>query len=235
MKSRLHGFVIYKQKVRDNMMVVKVFTQENGLQSFWFRPKKGQRPLHGMDEISFIDFGDQREHLHWMKEVELQNPFHQMDAHPAKAASVLFMQEVLYRLLEENDANPPLYFFLQEIMGQLQSEADVSLIHFVFLIGLMRSAGCCPVPPMQDPHWFGMEAGEFGFHTPPTKCISRENHQLKAFIALLKGDYEELRAAEMLNADRRQLLKALIDYLFIQQHKINQIRSLDIYYELFHA
>ena len=235
MKSRSEGIVIYKQKIRDALWVVKVLTKDLGLLSFWHRSKKGGRVLNAMDEIVFTDVGDQRDQLHWLKEVEFLCPHHQIESHPVKAATALFMQEVLYRLLQENDPNPPLYFFIKEMLHQLENDADVAILHFVFLVGLMRSMGCCPVPPIEDADWFGMSHGEFGKGTPPPLHIGRAQHQLSSWIALLKGDWEVLRQGFMTNADRRMLLKALVEYLFMHQHKVNAIQSLDIYYELFHA
>lgn len=84
MKSRTEGIVIYKQKIRDAMWLVKVMTLDQGLQSFWHRPKKGTRPLNALQEISFISVGDQREQLHWMKELEITVPHHHIESHPVK-------------------------------------------------------------------------------------------------------------------------------------------------------
>lgn len=235
MKSRAEGIVIYKQKIRDAMWLIKVLTLDHGLQSFWYRPKKGIRPLNALEEISFVSAGDQREQLHWMKEVEILVPHHQIESHPVKAATALFMQEILYRLLQENDPHPPLFYFLKEVIEQLEQEGDIALIHFVFLLGLMRSMGCCPVAPHDQPDWFGMRQGEFGRGTPPIEHIGKSNHQLEAWLALLKGDWAKLKEKPITNADRRMLLKSMVDYLFIHQHKVNEIQSLDIYYELFHA
>ncbi len=235
MKSSSEGIVIYKQKIRDALWVVKVLTKDLGLLSFWHRSKKGGRILNAMDEIVFTDVGDQRDQLHWLKEVEFLCPHHQIESHPVKAATALFMQEVLYRLLQENDPNPPLYFFIKEMLHQLENDADVAILHFVFLVGLMRSMGCCPVPPIEDADWFGMSHGEFGKGTPPPLHIGKAQHQLYCWIAMLRGNWESLRQDSVTNADRRMLLKALVEYLFMHQHKVNAIQSLDIYYELFHA
>lgn len=235
MKSRTEGIVIYKQKIRDAMWLVKVMTLDQGLQSFWHRPKKGSRPLNALQEISFISVGDQREQLHWMKELEITVPHHHIESHPVKAATALFIQEILYRLLQENDPNPPLFYFLKEIMEQLEQEGDITIIHFVFLVGLMRSMGCCPIAPSDHPDWFGMHQGEFGQGTPPMEHIGKSDHQLALWIALLKGEWEKLRENTVTNAHRRMLLKSMVNYLFIHQHKVNAIQSLDIYYELFHA
>ncbi len=235
MNSRKEGFVIYKQKVRDAVWIVKIFTKDQGLQSFWLRPKKEWRSLTAMDEITFTSKGDQRDQLHWIKDLEWSNAHHQIQAHPYKAATALFIQEVLYRLLQENDANPPLFFFIQEIMQQLDEDADISLLHFAFLLGLMRSMGCCPSAPIQNIEWFGLEAGVFGEGAPPRFAITTADHQLACFLALLEGRWEQLKQPDIRNSDRRKLLKAMVDYLFIHQHKINSINSLEIYYELFHA
>lgn len=235
MKSRSEGIVIYKQKIRDALWLVKVLTLDHGLQSFWYRSPKGSRPLNALEEISFSAIGDQREQLHWMKEVEILVPHHQMESHPVKAATALFMQEVLYRLLLEQDPHPPLYFFLKEILEELEREGDVSVLHFVFLIGLMRSMGCCPVAPIDDPDWFGMSQGEFGKGAPPIQHIGKNNNQLYVWMALLKSQWPVLKEPCISNADRRMLLKTMVDYLFMQQNKVNAIQSLDIYYELFHA
>jgi DNA repair protein RecO (recombination protein O) len=235
MNSRKEGFVIYKQKVRDSVWIVKIFTKEQGLQSFWLRPKKEWRSLNAMDEINFDSKGDQRDQLHWIKDLEWVNPHHHIHAHPYRAATALFIQEVLYRLLQENDANPPLFFFIQEILQQLDADADISLLHFAFLLGLMRSMGCCPSAPQHPVDWFGLEAGVFGNGAPPRYAIENAEGQLSCFIALLEGRWEQLNKPEVRNGDRRKLLKSLVDYLFIHQHKINSINSLEIYYELFHA
>jgi hypothetical protein len=80
-----------------------------------------------------------------------------------------------------------------------------------------------------------MHEGSFGKGSPPPGInILSENRQLEIFCAILHHNWNILEEKSVTSAQKRSMLQACVDYLFIQMEKKSSIQSLEIFYELFH-
>ena len=232
----LQGIVIQKKLIRDQLCLVKIFSEINGLQSYWWKGSSKKGPKFDLfDTVQFQIKEDQKDQTPWLRNPQVTHPLFHCRIDPVKSASLLFFQEILHHILEDHYQNPPLYHFLVQLTQDLDETHHVQSFHFAFVIGLMKSLGCCPIVPQDNPSWFNMHEGSFGKGTPPPGInILSENRQLEIFCAMLHHDWNVLEEKSVTSAQKRSMLQACVDYLFIQMEKKSSIQSLEIFYELFH-
>ncbi len=234
--KELNGIVIQKKMIRDQLCLVKVFSESNGLQGFWWKGSSKTGPKFNLfDVIQFQIKEDQKDHTPWLRNPQVTQHLFHSRIDPTKSATLLFFQEVLHHLLEEHYQNPPLYHFLVQLTLDLDSADQVQSYHFAFAVGLMRALGCCPIVPKDNPEWFSMKEGQFGKgYVPPGLNITKDQNQLALFIDILQHNWDFAENKNVTGAQKRSLLRDAIEYLFIQMEKKSTIQSLEIFYELFH-
>lgn len=234
--KELNGIVIQKKMIRDQLCLVKIFSESHGLQGFWWKGSTKKGPKFDLfDVIQFQIKEDQKDQTPWLRNPNVQHHLFHCRIDPVKSATLLFFQEVLHHLMEEHYQNPPLYHFLAQLTQDLDETDQVQSFHFAFAVGLMRALGCCPVVPQDNPDWFSMHEGQFGKgYNPPGLHITSANAQLQLFVHILKHDWEVLNQPQFTSSQKRSLLRDAIEYLFIQMEKKSTIQSLEIFYELFH-
>ncbi len=234
--KELNGIVIQKKMIRDQLCIVKIFSETNGLQGFWWKgsTKRGLK-FDLFDVIQFQIKEDQKDQTPWLRNPQVTQQLFHARIDPVKSATLLFFQEVLHHLMEEHYQNPPLYHFLVQLTQDLDSADQVQSYHFAFAVGLMRALGCCPIVPKDNPDWFSMKEGLFGNgYVPSGLNITAANNQLKLFIDILQHNWNFVDDKLISSAQKRSLLRDSIEYLFIQMEKKSTIQSLEIFYELFH-
>ena len=99
------GIVMHATKYGDTSLIVKIFTQQQGNQSFIVKNafRKNNRfaasyftPLAMMD-ISYDDHS--KSSLKYLKDIAPRHPANAMYYDPAKSSILLFYNEILYKLL----------------------------------------------------------------------------------------------------------------------------------------
>ncbi len=232
----LIGIVLQKKRIRDRLILVKIFSESQGLKTYWWSAgSKSMQTFDLFDTIRFQSKEEQKDNAQWLKTPQTTKVLLSARIHPIKSATLLFFQEILLHLLTEGYQNPPLFYLVQQIIQDIDKTQHEQPLHYVFLVGLMKALGCCPIVPKEHADWFNINEGQFGQnHFPPGKNILPENNQLLLFQQLIQGNWESLYQPNVSAHQRREILKQMVDYLFIKSDKVSPIKSLEIFYELFH-
>jgi DNA repair protein RecO (recombination protein O) len=87
----------------------------------------------------------EKQSLHTVKEVSLAQPYNTIPFDIRKSSVALFINELVYKAIREEEANPELFEFLWQTCLQLDhAEESVSWFHIRFALQLMQYLGIFP-------------------------------------------------------------------------------------------
>jgi DNA repair protein RecO (recombination protein O) len=142
----------------------------------------------------------------------------------------LFMAEILYRSLKEEEGNPGLFHFLHQFVLFLDSKKIAyHHLHVFFLIELSRYLGFYPSNNYSgDTPYFDLVNGEFVTRKPVhnhylAQPLTRTLHQLMHSA----GNPVQVR-------DKFAFLEKIIDYYKLHLEGMGDIKSLAVLKDVFH-
>lgn len=231
------GIVMHATKYGDTSLIVKIFTQQQGNQSFIIKNafRKNNRfaasyftPLAMMD-ISYDDHS--KSSLKYLKDIAPHKVSGQLYFDPAKSSILMFYNELLYKLLMDSGEDEVLFGFLQEEIGKVHAATDnLAELPIRFLLRLSMVMGYYPEDNFSaENSFFSLEECRFqhfyienaGFMTA---AESRYLHQLLSQHAPVNAS-RGLRVA---------LLKQLVSYFQMHNEQIRKIDSLEILSTVLH-
>ncbi len=227
MLSKSKAIVLSTTKYLGNMLLVKLYTEKSGQQSFIIRNEKKKRNVFMPFSVLEIDY-DEKENrsLHKLKETNQAFQLKTVYLFPDKSAIVLFMAELVAKVVKEEEGNPELFQFLEESILKLDSSAvNSETFHLFFILGLSRHTGFYPsgyYSPQAS--FFDLREGKFSSFPPPHPFyLEGEN---AAALGDLKLAYESGKESfSIKSAYRRALLSSFVDYFRLHLPGMTEMKS----------
>ena len=241
MLTKCKAIVIKVINYSESSVIVKCYTNNLGMQSYIIngvRKNKGSiRPsqLLPLTLLELEVYHQQNKSLQRIKELKCAPPLNQLHFNMIKSAIGMFMSEVIYRgIKEENQADEALFDFLFNTIQILDMEQEnMANLPVLFLLRLSRFLGFYP---KFETGAAGDLAFNFkdGFFEPPIAntpfqadlTSSRLLHQL------LLADTDEQVQMPMFSAHRKKLLQVLVWYYNEHVSGFSNMRSHDILSEV---
>ena len=231
------GIVMHATKYGDTSLIVKIFTQQQGNQSFIIKGafRKNNRfaasyftPLAMMD-ISYDDHN--RSSLKYLKDIAPRHNSKQLFYDPAKSSILLFYNEILYKLLMDAGEDKVLFDFLrEEIEGVHEASGNLSELPLRFLLRLCKVMGYFPEDNYSATNgYFSMHECRFQSYYVEDAGIMDGNES--AYLHRLLSEEKPVPAMRGLRA---ALLKQWVAYLQMHNEKIHKIDSLEILASVLH-
>lgn len=232
------AIVLHKIKYNDKDLIVHVFSREFGRMSYMAAKKKrGNLSPAFFEPLSLISY--QADHkgsreLQRLKECHHFYAFNSIPLDPVKNSIAMFLSEVLYRILQEAEANESLFRFMSESVKILDLiEEGKANFHLAFLVQLCRYLGITPNVEDAQPDWFfDMQAGCFVPY-PPNHAAWMSFSESADFIRMQEMNFDSLKDFQFSRLQRRKLLDTMLDYYRLHLNDFPDIKSLDIMQELF--
>jgi len=232
-KSR--GIVFQQIRYSDSSLIVKVFTEHFGLQSFLikgaFKKKSLFRPalFQPMNVIHFVSKQKQRQDLHFMQEVGVEIPLHQLHKDMGKNAVVMFMSELLSQSIHSQEPEQELFDFILKAIQWLDlTEQTYAYFPHYLMLELSRFLGFYPKVTQYKPHsFFDMMEGQFKPHQPQHPYFFNQT-QSEYIHQLALTSPEKFSALRWIPEQRRQLLSQLINYYKLHVPGFNGLKSHEI-------
>lgn len=153
------ALVLHKTKYADSGIVVKVFTERYGTQTFIiknaFSPKNRHLlPLFAPLSMIELQFDDRKlNQLMYLKEANCYNQYAHIPFDIVKSSLLMFYGELLYRLLYDYGADPQLFAFIEQRLLQLDVATTVRPdTHIDFMLRMSQILGFYPVPNYDQSH-----------------------------------------------------------------------------------
>ncbi len=151
MLQKTRGIVFHKIKYSESSFIIKVYTEQFGLQTLMvrgIRSRKSKFKAALFQHLSLLDlviYRNEKKDIHHIKEVKTAYPFSTIPFSIKKSSIAIFINEVLYKSIKEEEKNDPLFQFLYNSIQILDmKEEGLAEFHILFLIQLSKYLGFFP-------------------------------------------------------------------------------------------
>ncbi|MBV2246119.1 MAG: DNA repair protein RecO [Lentimicrobium sp.] len=239
MLTKTRGIVFHSTRYGDHSAIVKIYTESSGLLSFMvkglYSKRSRLRPaLFGHLSLLNIE-ADIREgkNLHFLKEVAPYDNTLYADTEMTRVTVLMFINELLYKTIREEEANPALFNFLIETLHWLHTPAiPMQSFHLLFMMQLMQFLGFQPALKTTSAHeYFDLEAGLF-LSSEPVHQYFISGAPARAFEEISSMKFDDLPGFTLQRGVREDLLISLIDYYKLHLPEMGELKSIKILKEV---
>ena len=231
------GIVMHATKYGDTSLVVKIFTQQQGNQSFIIKNafRKNNRfsasyftPLAMMD-ISYDDHS--KSSLKYLKDIAPRHPANPLYYDPAKSSILLFYKEILYKLLMDAGEDQTLFGFLQEEISLVHgAKENFAELPIRFLLRLSTVMGYAPEDNFTNENsYFSLQECRFQHYYIEDAGFLTAQQSL--YLHQLLSQEEPIPVTRGV---RNALLKSMVAYFQMHNEHIRKIDSLEILSTILH-
>ena len=213
------GIVLHSLKYSETSIIVRIYTEARGLQSYLFKgirnPKSKTKaglfqPLTLLEVVANLK---EKTSLHTSKEVRLFQPYISIPFDIRKISIALFINELLYKSIREEEANRELFDYLWKSCLLLDcSENSLNCFPLVFTAELTQFLGIHPQPEYsENKPVFNLNESQFQAVVPEKDAYVIPDHG-KFFHSLITTPIENQSSLHFKPAVRRSLLDSLLLY-----------------------
>ncbi len=232
MLHKTRGIVLKTTPYSENSIVVQIFTEKFGLQSYLVnsvkKPKAKIRfnmlqPLHLLE---MIVYHKPNGNLQRISELRNQPVLQSIPYDVIKSSLALFINEVLYKSLKMHFEDEAMFNFIFSSIELLDKSHDgISNFHLYFLIKLTKYLGFYPDRTLErEALFFDLKDGVYSVSQPPHLYILDES-LTKDFAILLNATFENLSQLTLTLPKRKALLKKILDYYRLHIESFGEVKS----------
>jgi DNA repair protein RecO (recombination protein O) len=239
MLHKTRGIVFKVTDYSESSVVVQIFTEKFGLQSYLIngikRPKSkiklnSLQPLHLLDMIVYHKTSG---NIQRVSELRHQPVFQSIPYDIVKSSIAMFLNEVLYKSLRQQQPDEVLFEFLfhaVEILDSLNS--GLANFHLYFLLRLTRFLGFYPDKTLASSSaWFDLKDGNYS-NAQPAHLLIIEPPFTALWIAILKSNFDNLDKLHISGPARKLLLEKIITYYQLHIEGFGEVKSVEVLEEV---
>jgi DNA repair protein RecO len=240
MLYKTRGIVLNHLKYGDSSLVTTIYTEMFGRKTFLvqgvygrkgkFRPTFFQ-PLTLLDLDVYIN---PKRDLQRIKEVAIECPFHSIPFVTVKSAVSLFVAEVLYKTLKEEEANPAMFDFLFHAIQIFDiKDSGSANFHLVFLLNLTKHLGFYPQDNYSAANCrFDPANGYFNAFLA-SSGDGKQKYISELFHQLMNVTFDGMEQPAMNHQTRNALLNLIIEYYNHHHGGLATLNSLPVLQSIF--
>jgi len=168
-----------------------------------------------------------------IKSAKISEPFATIPFDIRKSTQVLFLSEVLYKCLREEEANPELFEFIFHSLVLLDlSESGISNFHLWFLLNLTKYLGIYPGNEnSQVSNFFDLQSASFVSREPDHSRFADKSETV-LLARLFEADSSSFNSLGFTQSERKQVLRKLIEFYQIHFDNLGTLKSLEVLTEV---
>ncbi|MCF8303970.1 MAG: DNA repair protein RecO [Bacteroidales bacterium] len=232
MLQKTRGIVLHTIKYSDTSVIVRIYTEQIGLQSYLLRGVRKQKSkvksnmLQHLTLVDLVVYYKEKSNLQNIKEIRYDYQFKSIPFDVAKSSIAMFLNEIIYRSIQEEEPNPQLFNFLYHAIIYLDEYHEfVNDFHLLFLVKLSRFLGFFPGGhySKQAPY-FDLQEGLYYDFVPghPHYMDSPESEILDQLVS---ASFENPSAIKLTTGQRRKVLDKLVEYYRLHLPSLKEIKS----------
>lgn len=240
MLEKVRGIVLHHIKYKESSAIIHAYTDLHGRQSYIInnvRGKKGQHRSNLLQPLFFLEMEVYHKPVREMqrvKEFSQYISFRNIPFDISRSTQAMFIAEILYKSLKEEEANPELFdFLLHAIQWFDTSEEQQILFHILFMVQLTKYLGFFPENNYNaNSCYFDLRNGQFtgAAQVHPyiiNKDVSAELHKL------LKKSFSNIGSLKIPHDMRASLTDSLLDYYRFHIQDFGKLRSISVLKEIY--
>ncbi len=240
MISKTRGIVLHQVKYSETSIIAYIYTEKYGRQTYMIKGAKAKRArtkaniFQPLILLELEVYHRINKNFQQIKEVKINPVLHTLSNNIIKNSISLFLAELLYRLIKEEEPNKPLFeYIFNSIILLDQLNRNIINFHLFFMVHLTRYIGFLPDNNYSSSKvYFDLLNGKFISSLPSHNYyLTKELSFLLSKILSYQGnDYE---IVGMNNQYRSALLEKIIEYYQIHLEGFSNIKSLEVFKEIF--
>lgn len=234
------AIILKAHKYGDSSLILNIYSRDFGLLSVMARgvqKSKGKfssalfQPLN-IVEIVFTE--NKKSDLKYLKEISLETIYKDIPNSFYKKTILIFINEILYKVLKEENANNELFDYIKQslLLLDFQNEDFVD-IHLFFLAGLTKLLGIAP-NFSQNGEWFDLSEG-MTLPFQPLHNYFLEKEEKVLFINTFQDFLNEYNPMNINYSQRINLLNALLLYYELHIPGMSNIKSISVLHEIINS
>jgi len=236
--QKTRGIVLKLLPFNDKNKIVKVYTEHFGLRAFIVgagssKLNRGKLSLLQATqpiwlETAFTETGK----LSRLGEVTPAASIINAMQHHTKRSMLLFIDEVLYKCLREEQADDQLFNFIFDSIVYLdKTTQNCNNFHLVFLMRLSHHLGFLPTGNYSSVNrFFHYKDGIFDCFT--TEGIIMDEVHSELFSKFIELDYQNMESVQLNAQSRNKLLNNMLLYFATHMPSLSNFKSLEILTEI---
>lgn len=227
---KTRAIVLQSIKYGDNSLIVKMITEELGIQSYMVKGVFGKKSkmkaalFQNMTMLEIVaDSSDNS--LGFIREISLSHCYKSIVSDIKKSTIIIFISELLSKSISESETDTDLFNFIYDSMIWLD-EAISGYANFplVFAIQLSKFLGFFPnIDTYSEGSSFDLLDGNF--KTTHNDIYQIDNEPSQFLYKLCRYNNDNLTIS---NATRRKLLEAIVMYYKLHADNVREIKSYEI-------
>lgn len=235
MLIKTRGIVLSYLKYRETSIIARIYTEQRGVQSYIVNGVRKAKPpgrialFQPFTLLDLVAYVSPRGGLTRLSEYRCLRPFRSLPYDVRKSSVVLFLSEVVSRVLREEEENPALFEYLyQAIVAFDEQETGFENFALAFLLHLSHYLGFGPESGQQitEQVAFATDANRPATSRPTVLRFQEFEH----FFDELLSDQGPATVPN--GRVRRELLAILLRYYQLHVENLGDIRSLDVLSEV---
>jgi DNA repair protein RecO (recombination protein O) len=241
MLSTTKGIVLNHINFSESSVIAKIYTEDYGLQSYilkGIRKSKSKTKLSLLEHLSLVEIvayhKENTSGIRTLKELKCIFRFQSIPYDINKSAIALFINEILYKSLHEEEKNTELFSFLFHTIQILDlSQEKFADFHLLFMVQYAKYLGFFPMMNYdKKQHIFNLNEGIFQqnkplnaeyLELPYSACISK----------MLFTNFEDIAILNFTKTERRFLLEKMLLFYRLHHSNFGYINSHIILQEVF--
>jgi len=236
--QKTRGIVLRLIPFNDKNRIAKIYTEHFGLRTFIVSASNSKSSrqktalLQALQpiwlETSFIETNK----LSRLGEINIAGSINHSMQHHTKRSILLFLNEVLYKCLREEQSDEPLFNYIIDRINYLDNTQEkCNNFHLVFLVQMCQHLGFMPVSNYSNYHkYFYYREGLFDNFKSDN--IMMDEEQSKLFSLLISLSFDNMELLELHTSARNKLLENILFYFSQHLPSFKDIKSLNILAEI---
>ncbi len=235
MLHKTRGIVLKTTNYSESSIIAQIYTQKFGLQSYLIngvrkaKPSVSKAVLQGLNQLDLIVYHKPNGNLQRIKEIRNQPAYKHIPFNPIKSAVIIFVNEILYKILKQQESDERLFEFISHSLSIFDiTEESPANFHLVFLLQLTRYLGFYPDTAHADTaKYFDLKEGSFSEYRPIHPLYIDEK-LTGIFVELLRSSFENCHLVGINSKQRKELLHQVMQYYTLHVDGVAGIQSHEI-------
>ncbi len=240
MLHKTRGIVFNYIKYSESSLIVTIYTEKFGRQAYMVngvRGKKSRNKANIFQSLFLLDmevyFKPNRD-LQRAKEIQNAHIFTSLPYDIKKSTLAIFISEILYKTIQEEEPNQELFEYLFTSIQMLDiKDKGLSNFHIYFLTHLSKYLGFFPGNNYSETYcYFDLMAGSFMQLKPMHKSFL-DKTQSAIFSKMLQFSDNQHADIKMNYKERIILLEKILEFYTLHSEGLSNIKSLNVLKEVF--
>ncbi|TDG35390.1 DNA repair protein RecO [Pedobacter changchengzhani] len=232
MLHKVRGIVLKTTNYSETSVVVQVFTDKFGMQSYLINGVKKPRAkikmnmLQSLHLLDMVVYHNVNANIQRVSEIRQTPVFKTIPYDIIKSSVTIFLNEVLYKSIRQQAADESLFDYIFNTIAWFdETEQLHPNFHLSFLLKLTRFLGFYPNDKRrQDQNYFDLHEGEFVSRQPFHLNFLELDDALR-FISLFNTPLEKIIEIKFSNEQRRFLLDKILVFYTLHTASFGEIQS----------